>query len=241
MSQKNAFLDRVGNEWFRRNHGKFGPDKDHLLNRLKRLPFIAPKQILEIGCGNGWRLRELREHYGCTVRGIEPSVQAVYTGNREAGEVFIDRGTADDLPYPTDSADMVIYGYCLGYCDPQDYFKVVAEGDRVLVDGGYLVIVDSPYIDTTGENHPHILPFSDYGVTWFKHDWRQFWLAHPAYKLQSLYTAGGSPSIVILRKSFATAFRRGTAIFEDKNGIMRDGGITLSINDEYPKLNFEQS
>lgn len=211
MSQKTDFLEYRGTLWYERNKADRGENRDGVLMRLKRLPWIKPRRILEVGCADGWRLRQLQAHYGCEVYGLEPSKEAIAAGAAEG--TAIHRGTADSLPYQEDTFDMVIYGYCLGYCDPTDYLKIASEGDRILVDGGHIVIVDSQFVTTALDCH--YIPFSDYGGYWYKYDFRQLWLGSPVYKLVSLWTENMEPSVVILRKSIQEAYVPGRRVITE--------------------------
>jgi ubiquinone/menaquinone biosynthesis C-methylase UbiE len=42
------------------------------------------------------------------------------------------QGTADELPFPNNSFDIVVFDFCLYLCDRLDLFKITAEADRVL-------------------------------------------------------------------------------------------------------------
>ena len=51
-------------------------------------------------------------------------------------------GTSDELPYKDLKFDVVILGFCMFWVDRKYLMKTVSEADRVLKEGGYLVIVD---------------------------------------------------------------------------------------------------
>ncbi len=143
-SQKKLFLDCEGDGWFSRNRieGEKLAKKlaeDPVLEILSALD-LSPRAVLEIGASNGWRIAALRDLYPeAAFSGVEPSAEAVRSAPAELG---LKQGTADQLPFPEGAFDLVIYGFCLYLCDREDLFCIAAEGDRVLRDGGHLVIYD---------------------------------------------------------------------------------------------------
>jgi len=56
--------------------------------------------------------------------------------------VHAEYGSADDLPFESDSFDGVIFGFCLYLCDHEDLFKIAQEADHVLRKKSWLVIKD---------------------------------------------------------------------------------------------------
>jgi SAM-dependent methyltransferase len=136
MNQTDIMLAGEADAWFKRNRGKLGADDPvgHIIAGLS----ITPRAVLEIGCANGWRLKRLQQEYRCHVWGVDPSHDAV----EEASLPGVLYGTADDLPFCASKFDLVIFGFCLYLCDPADLFRVAAEADRVLADGGTLIIHD---------------------------------------------------------------------------------------------------
>lgn len=50
-------------------------------------------------------------------------------------------GTADGLP-DIKPVDLIIFGFCLYLCDPQDLFTIAANSDRLLVDKGVMAVYD---------------------------------------------------------------------------------------------------
>lgn len=154
--------------WLKRNETVLPPRKDPV-GTVISLHSIIPDNVLEIGCSNGWRLDELSEKYGCNVFGIDP---------KESKLPWITTGTAEKLPYKDGTFDLVIYGFCLYLVDRDDLFKVVMEGDRVLADGGHLIIHDfSP-------EYPHKRPYEHCeGVYSYKMNYENLWLANPSYRM----------------------------------------------------------
>ena len=86
--------------------------------------------VLEIGCGQGLRLQELKNKKNWITNGLDPSFEAFKNGKRKGINVY--QGTADKLPFNDRSMDILIYGFCLYVCDYEDLFQIAAEADRVL-------------------------------------------------------------------------------------------------------------
>jgi len=175
MTQAQTFIDGEGDAWFARNRERLG-QHDPVYERL-RARAIVPTRALEVGCANGWRLKKLNEAYGCTVAGVEPSKAALDA--TELQVAMLEHGAADVLPWLNSAFDLVIYGFCLYLTDPEDWFTIVAEGDRVLADGGHIVIHD--FAD--GGN-PHALRYEHAeGVLAYHVNFSALWLMHPWYRL----------------------------------------------------------
>ncbi len=181
-TQRGAFLAGEGDAWFRRNHVtaealEQRAAEDPLLRCLERAP-VRPGRVLEIGCSDGWRLELIRRRYGAECTGLEPSSEAVAKGRELYPALELHRGTAEQLPAPERFFDLVIFGYCLYLCDRQDLFKVAAEADRVLCDGGILAIYDfhSPV--------PYRNPFAHReGVYSYKMDYARMFTWNPVYRI----------------------------------------------------------
>jgi len=179
--QKYLWENGVGDDWLKRNKSTLG-SRDLIGNVLNKITGYTPKSVLEIGCSNGWRLKKLKEKYGCSIAGIDPSLEAVNDA-AESG-IHVDLGTADSLPYKDQQFDMVIFGFCLCFISPEDWFNVVRESDRVLKNGGLLLIYD--FIGTkffkrrmmqiTLNNALEEKPLYLYNF-----NWPTLWLAHPSY------------------------------------------------------------
>lgn len=103
---------------------------------------MHPESVLEIGCGNGWRLHVLAREYHAKCFGIDPSERAVKDGMSLFPDLLLSQATADAVPHADQFFDLVIFGFCLYLCDRKDLFKIACEVDRVLKDFGKLMILD---------------------------------------------------------------------------------------------------
>ena len=139
IKNSERYLNGVGDAYYLR--------RKEVLKNLKKIwesdPIIVAMQslgvtkgsYLEIGCADGWRLDVLRREFGMDCWGIEPSNEAAF------GRQNIREGTADDLPF-FEEFDVVSFAYMLYAVDRSDLFKIAFEGDRVLKDGGHMVVYD---------------------------------------------------------------------------------------------------
>lgn len=192
MMQKDIFMQGEGNAWLNRNRDIIG--KHDPVSELIEENGIRPARILEVGCADGWRLAKLRERYGAEVFGVEPSRQACIEAIKSRVPAY--QMTACCLPIFGSGFDMIIYGFCLYMADPKDWFTIVAEGDRALADGGYLIV------------HDFIAPEKPYakhyehrdGVLAYHVDFANLWLAHPLYGLVTRRVDVGGNMVSILKK-----------------------------------------
>lgn len=176
--QKAVFLETEGDGYFTRNAGKLVPrGDDPVVAALAQLN-IRSRATLEIGAANGHRLAVLHDVMGCTGAGIDPSAAAVEAGRAAFPGIDLRVGTADALPFADAAFDLVIFGFCLYLVDPSLHFRAVAEADRVLADGGHLVMVDflPPF--------PYANPYAHVpGLKASKHEYARMFTAHPSYAL----------------------------------------------------------
>lgn len=146
-SQAKVFLEGEGDGWFERNKATIN-DKSHNFESLETIKRVLQSfennvnNILEIGCGNGAQLNEICDFFSANGAGIDPSSAAVKDGNERHKHLSLSVATASNLPYNSNDFDLVYFGFCLYLVDRPDVFKVVAEADRVLKNGGFLAILD---------------------------------------------------------------------------------------------------
>lgn len=149
-SQRDIFLASEGDSFFSRNREKLSPDQDRpATSRL--IEFLAGTGrsidlVTEIGCGNGSELLKICTALNCEGIGVEPSSEAVTHGTQLASEMKIAaklvQGTADDLPQSDETADVVLFGFCLYLIDRKLLLRAMGEAYRILKPGGFLAIVD---------------------------------------------------------------------------------------------------
>lgn len=187
-NDKQNEMETEGDAWFERNHVR----KENEISIGCRLFETAMKsrlekagegfKILEIGCSSGYNLIYLCEKYHIEGYGIDPSKKAIEYGNGKIEgldiDIFLRQGTADDLIFENDAFDIVILAFCM-YCMDRKYIlKAVSEVDRVLRDGGMVVIWD---FETS---IPYTRPNIHHKDLWtFKHDISKFFTCNPQYTL----------------------------------------------------------
>jgi ubiquinone/menaquinone biosynthesis C-methylase UbiE len=180
MTQKNVFLKSEGDAWFDRNRADDAKraqkiEHDPVLRTLREIE-ISPSAVLEVGCSDGWRLEAMKAFWPkAKLFGVDPSAQAV----KEAPPgLKIKQGSAEDLNYGENAFDVVIFGFCLYLCDREDLFRIAAEADRVLKDGGCVVTYDF-YSEAPYRN---IYKHAE-GVYSYKMDYARMFSWSPAYSV----------------------------------------------------------
>jgi SAM-dependent methyltransferase len=146
MTQDRIFLEGEADRWFKRNLADISrADRpDWPLRILARLEGGAGLgSFLELGCSNGWRLGRLRELFGAEKRyaGVDPSAEALMQGRSAFPGVEFHRGTLSEVPL-AGAFDVVIVNFVLHWVDRSSLARSIAEIDRLVADGGYLVLGD---------------------------------------------------------------------------------------------------
>ncbi|MDI9309693.1 MAG: class I SAM-dependent methyltransferase [Limnohabitans sp.] len=220
-SQKNSFLGYEADSWFERNKEvilNYRGDLDKVIQLIEEYS-IDVHGILEIGCSAGYRLNALKQKFPKSeVFGIEPSKRAIeYGKNNFLGVNFIN-GTADDLSmFENQSLDVVIVGFVFYVIDRNILFKVISEIDRVLKNGGILIIVDFFSEATLKNIYHHIDEFQAFS---FKQNYDDIFLASKMYYLLDKSTFSHTTktfdatsnyydkySITLLKKDFYSSYK----------------------------------
>lgn len=111
--------------------------REHRKLDLMCLGGRSPGRILEVGCGNGQRLAQLRA-LGWDVQGQEVDEKAAAQARRGFGiPVFL--GSLDQAGFPDDEFDAVVMSHVLEHV--HDPVGLLAECKRVLKAGGSLVSI----------------------------------------------------------------------------------------------------
>jgi ubiquinone/menaquinone biosynthesis C-methylase UbiE len=109
---------------------------------------IRPGQrILDIGCGTGSLLVQLKRLYPETdVVGLDPDPKALARASRKAARAKVairfERGFGDELPYPDASFDRVFSSLMFHHIPTDEKGKTVREVRRVLKPGGEFHMLD---------------------------------------------------------------------------------------------------
>jgi ubiquinone/menaquinone biosynthesis C-methylase UbiE len=145
---KAFFLKSEGDAWFIRNPSD-GPNNfihqvsvDLLKSTIGQSGSV--ERVLEVGCSDG-RLLELiiSELFCKSGVGIDPSKKAIAAAkNKFIRNAEFIVGSADSIPSGDNDFDLAVAGFFFYVVDRELYFRVVAELDRVIKPGGFLVIID---------------------------------------------------------------------------------------------------
>jgi SAM-dependent methyltransferase len=117
----------------------------HVLPGMRRLAPWAGRTVVDLGCGSGFWLPVYAVD-AARVIGIEPDRVLLEAARRRVGQdagVEILAGSAEHIPLPDDSADVVHARFA--YFFPPGADAGVAEVLRVLRPAGRLVVVDNDY------------------------------------------------------------------------------------------------
>ena len=104
-------------------------------------------RVLEIGCGTGNLVILIKRlHPQAEVVGLDPDPKALARARRkaerEAISVLLDRGFAEELPYPDASFDRVFSAFMFHHLEPDEKQKTLRETRRVLKTSGSLHLLD---------------------------------------------------------------------------------------------------
>lgn len=147
MNQESRY-NVIGNDWFVRNIKNLETDYKsfpltYLVNWLKEQNFLPNEKILELGCGPGFSLDFLSTSLEADSFGLDPSEMSVSYANCHFPNLKISQGTADDLSQFEDNSFALIHlGFFMYFLDDNSVKNVVSECGRVLMDGGFLSILD---------------------------------------------------------------------------------------------------
>ncbi len=104
-------------------------------------------RILDIGCGTGSLLIQLKQFYpGTDVVGLDPDPKALARASRKAERAAVsiqfDQGFGDELPYPEASFDRVLSSLMFHHVPTDEKGKTVRAIRRVLKPGGEFHMLD---------------------------------------------------------------------------------------------------
>ncbi len=119
----------------------------------------AGHRILDVGCATGNLLRSAGKRYPeVELVGLDPDPRALANAGRKfrrAGlDVRLDRGFAQELPYPDDSFDRVFSSLMLHHLDSESKNALLTEVRRILRPEGRLILADA-VVDEGGKGAGH--------------------------------------------------------------------------------------
>ena len=183
-NQKESFLSYEADAWFERNRNAinhYDANRDRVITLIREYD-LKPEAVLEIGCSAGYRLNAISSLYkGCSVYGVEPSEKAIEYGKQNFPDVNFLHGTADDLKdLEKDTIDVIVVGFVFYVIDRSILLKVISEIDRVLRNGGILIIVDFFSENSLKNVYEHIQDFTAFS---FKQNYDEVFTASKLYYL----------------------------------------------------------
>ncbi|MGH7767568.1 MAG: class I SAM-dependent methyltransferase, partial [Candidatus Binatia bacterium] len=142
-NQGEIFAGSECDRWYSRNRTALeGLDLDNDFPlRVMELYRLKPRRVLEIGAANGFRLAAIAERYGAETVAVELSAEAVLDGQAKYPDVKFVRAPSHEIPVEG-PFDLVIVNGVFCVVDRAQLLRSVAEADRLLGDGGYLLLGD---------------------------------------------------------------------------------------------------
>lgn len=189
-NQDQIFAAFEGDNWFKRNRDaleQFNPETDLPL-KLMSLYQLRPCKVLEVGAANGFRLAVVSERYGSKVVAIEPSLEAIRDGKARFPSIEFVRGEAYELPLQG-LFDLIIINFVFHWIDRTHLLRSVAEIDRLLGDGGFLIIGDFFPSNLVKVEYHHL---SQQEIYTYKQNYAATFLASGLYHQVGLITANHS-------------------------------------------------
>lgn len=149
MAQDGIFFESEGNAWFRRNRTTIeaigeGRSNDYPSHAVSLLNSQSPLgSILELGCSKGSRLAFLQKalEKGKRYVGVDAGREAIEEGRRDYPGLELHHGLLSEVPLKGEF-DCVIVNFVLHWVDRTLLARAIAEIDRLVKDGGYLVLGD---------------------------------------------------------------------------------------------------
>ena len=188
--QDRIFAETEGDRWFERNRDgfdRFDPNVDLPL-KLISLYDLRPKKVLEIGAANGTRLAALQERFRPKLVAVEPSAQAIADGKSKFPFIEFFQGVASAIPVE-DRFDLVIVNFVFHWIDRLRLLRSVSEVDRLIAEGGFLILGDFLPSNPTKVIYHH-LPGQE--IYTYKQNYAETFLASGIYHKVGLLTADHS-------------------------------------------------
>ncbi|NWF37921.1 class I SAM-dependent methyltransferase [Mariprofundus sp. NF] len=181
MIQDEVFYSGEGDSWFERNKQSICQNRgdDLPFQILKEsLQLAEVKSVLEVGCANGWRLNLLSEMFpDATFSGMDASLAAIEDGKKRYPGITLTHGLLSEIPFEK-SFDLVIVNFVLHWVDRSSLIRSVSEIDRVVNDGGYLLLGDFLPDMPQRRIYHHV----DQGVYTYKQDYPQLFKSLGTYQ-----------------------------------------------------------
>jgi len=189
MTQDNLFVSGEGDNWYRRNQAALS-NNDKVDWPLFVFDLIDNKNgitsVIELGCSNGFRLHRLKQTHLPQARcvGVDASSEAITSGATLFPELELYQGLLSNPP-TDEQFDLVIVNYVLHWIDRSTLAQSIASVDRLVRDGGLLLLGDF-LPDFQQRRRYHHMP--DEHVFTYKQDYPEVFTALGLYKEMARFT-----------------------------------------------------
>ncbi len=114
--------------------------REPYLERIESVVPLAGKAVLDIGCGDGVRSKDLARLAELVVA-VDPDVRAIRRAQRSQRRRNLQyrRAAASHLPFPNESFDVVVFTMSFHHVATKDMARALREAIRVTRRRGYLV------------------------------------------------------------------------------------------------------
>ena len=203
MAQDNLFFEGEGDAWFRRNRMALNSKDKYKSNDYpsRAITWICSDQklgsVLELGCSNGARLAFLKGELGDGIKfvGVDASLEAIEEGKLNFPNLELHHGLLNHVPLEA-SFDCVIVNFVLHWVDRAMLARSVAEIDRLVKEGGFLILGDFAVDFPQRRRYHHR---QDAEVYTYKQDYSAIFKAMGSYStLQRLTYNYDNPSLATL-------------------------------------------
>lgn len=176
--QSETFYQGEGDNWFLRNSKaskSFNPENDPICRAVKS--YIKSGDVIaEVGCSFPKRLSYLSKCSGVSGYGVDPSAKAIEEGSKQYPELELSVNTADHLPWPDQSVNVLVYGFCLYLASREELFQIAKEGNRVLKENGLIAVYDFVPPQNYYNEYAHLE-----GIKCYKMDHSLLWKWNPQF------------------------------------------------------------
>ena len=115
--------------------------KSHLDALLATVGTVEGLGVIDIGCGEGQMARALAK-LGADVSGYDPFIEGTEPAVHGAGRFRLVRASADAIPEPDQSADLVLFIFSLHHVPGTKLQGALAEARRILRPSGRLYVAE---------------------------------------------------------------------------------------------------
>ena len=115
--------------------------KSHLDALLATVGKVEGLRVIDIGCGEGHMARALAK-LGADVTGYDPFIEGTEPAVHGAGRFRLVRASADAIPEPDQSADLVLFIFSLHHVPGTKLQGALAEARRILRPSGRLYVAE---------------------------------------------------------------------------------------------------